>query len=297
MHEPVLLKEVIAAINPQEGERYLDATAGYGGHAREILSRTCNYKNSVLVDRDKAAIDHLTSEFAGLGVKIIKNDFYSAAEKLANEDQKFDVILADLGVSSLHLDKASRGFSFAASGPLDMRMDQSQELTASTIVNEWAAESLEQIIRNYGEEPKARRIANAIVSNRPIATTTELANIVAKTTGRWTGKHPATRTFQAIRIAVNNELGLLEKALPTWQHLLRPGGRLGIISFHSLEDRIVKRYFNEHGGERFDAELRIVTKQPVVASHEEIAFNPRSRSAKLRVAAKIKTIERTSDEN
>jgi 16S rRNA (cytosine1402-N4)-methyltransferase len=297
MHEPVLLKEVIAAINPQEGERYLDATAGYGGHAREILSRTNNYKNSVLVDRDKAAIDHLTSEFAGLGVTIIKSDFYSAAEKLVNEEQQFDVILADLGVSSLHLDKASRGFSFAASGPLDMRMDQSQDLTASIIVNEWAAESLEQIIRNYGEEPKARRIASAIVSNRPIATTSELANIVAKTTGRWTGKHPATRTFQAIRIAVNNELGLLEKALPTWQHLLRPGGRLGIISFHSLEDRIVKRYFNEHGGERFDAELRIVTKQPVVASHEEIAFNPRSRSAKLRVAAKIKTIERTSDEN
>ena len=297
MHEPVLLQEVIAAMAPREGERYLDATAGYGGHAREILSRTNNFSESVLVDRDKAAIDHLTTEFASLGVKIIKTDFYSAAEKLVGEGESFDLLLADLGVSSLHLDMASRGFSFAASGPLDMRMDQSQELTADTIVNQWAAEDLERIIRNYGEEPRARRITQAIVSNRPIANTSELANIVARTTGRWTGKHPATRTFQAIRIAVNNELGLLENVLPLWMQLLRPGGRIGIISFHSLEDRIVKQFFNEHGGERFDAELRVVTKQPVVASHQELAFNPRSRSAKLRVAAKIKTIERASDEN
>jgi 16S rRNA (cytosine1402-N4)-methyltransferase len=288
MHEPVLLQEVIAAINPTSGDRYLDATAGYGGHAREILAHTKNFKESVLVDRDKAAIDHLSTEFASSGVTIIQKDFYSAAEELVLAGETFDLILADLGVSSLHLDMASRGFSFAASGPLDMRMDQRQDLTAEIIVNEWSAENLEQILRNYGEEPKARRIANAIVANRPIKTTSELANIVARTTGRWTGKHPATRTFQAIRIAVNDELRLLERVMPLWVQLLRPGGRLGIISFHSLEDRLVKRFFLEHGGDRFDATMIIVTKQPVVASSHELASNPRSRSAKLRVAAKIK---------
>ncbi|MCB9816988.1 16S rRNA (cytosine(1402)-N(4))-methyltransferase RsmH [Candidatus Nomurabacteria bacterium] len=287
MHEPVLLQEVIAAMNPTSGERYLDATAGYGGHAREILAHTNNFSESVLVDRDKAAVDHLMAEFATTRVKIVRNDFYSAAEDLVAAGQQFDLILADLGVSSLHLDKASRGFSFAAIGPLDMRMDQRQTLTAETVVNEWSAESLEQILRNYGEEPKARRIAKAIVAHRPIATTSELANIVARTTGRWTGKHPATRTFQAIRIAVNDELRLLERVMPLWVAILRPGGRLGIISFHSLEDRLVKRFFLEHGGDRFDASLSIVTKQPVVAGSQEIAINPRSRSAKLRVAAKI----------
>ena len=287
MHEPVLLQEVIAAMNPTSGERYLDATAGYGGHAREILAHTNNFSESVLVDRDKAAVDHLMAEFATTRVKIVRNDFYSAAEDLVAAGQQFDLILADLGVSSLHLDKASRGFSFAAIGPLDMRMDQRQTLTAETVVNEWSAESLEQILRNYGEEPKARRIAKAIVAHRPIATTSELANIVARTTGRWTGKHPATRTFQAIRIAVNDELRLLERVMPLWVAILRPGGRLGIISFHSLEDRLVKRFFLEHGGDRFDASLSIVTKQPVVAGSQESAINPRSRSAKLRVAAKI----------
>lgn len=287
MHEPVLLQEVIAAMNPTSGERYLDTTAGYGGHARQMLAHSNNYSESILVDRDKAAIDYLHTEFANTGVKIVRNDFYSAAEQLVQAGEQFDLILADLGVSSLHLNMASRGFSFAATGPLDMRMDQRQDLTAEKIVNEWNAEQLEQILRNYGEEPKARRIANAIVAQRPIATTSELANIVARTTGRWSGKHPATRTFQAIRIAVNDELRLLERVMPLWIALLRPGGRLGIISFHSLEDRLVKRFFLEHGGDRFDATLSIVTKQPVVASAQELAINPRSRSAKLRVVAKI----------
>lgn len=297
MHEPVLLKEVIAEMNPQRGERYLDATAGYGGHARAILALTESFDTSVLVDRDKAAYDHLQSEFASSGITILRLDFYSAAEELVQQGQLFDLILADLGVSSLHLDTASRGFSFSASGPLDMRMDQRQTLTAQTIVNEWSAEELERILRTYGEEPKARRIAHAIVNGRPIATTDELAKTVARTAGRWTGKHPATRTFQAIRIAVNDELRLLERVMPLWMQLLHPGGRLGIISFHSLEDRLVKRYFSENGGDRYDSSLHIVTKQPVVASAEELAFNPRSRSAKLRVAAKINNKERASDEN
>lgn len=285
MHEPVLKQEVIKYLNPNEGDSYLDATAGYGGHAREILTRTNNYSDSVLVDRDKTANDYLKKEFNNASLRIVQNDFYSAAEALLKEGMKFDIIFADLGVSSLHLDNASRGFSFSNSGPLDMRMDQRQDLTAETIVNEWSAERLMKILREYGEEPKARRIAESIVDNRPITNTKQLAQIVAKAAGRWKGKHPATRSFQAIRIAVNDELRLVEQVLPLWVALLHPGGRLGIVSFHSLEDRIVKRYFNEHGGDRYDSEFRILTKQPVVASHDELVFNPRSRSAKLRVVA------------
>jgi 16S rRNA (cytosine1402-N4)-methyltransferase len=285
MHEPVLLNEVIAAMNPKEGERYLDATAGFGGHFKIVLSKTKNYIDTVLVDRDKAAYDYLVAEYGKTGVRIFHRDFYSAAESLVQEGAKFDLILADLGVSSQHLDKASRGFSFMAEGPLDMRMDNRQLLTAATIVNEWEEADIARILRVYGEEPKANKIARAIAKGRPIATTTELANLVARTTGRWSGKNPATRTFQAIRIAVNDELGLLERVLPLWVSLLSPGGRLGVISFHSLEDRIVKQFFAEYGGDRYDSALRIVTQQPVVASANEIAFNPRSRSAKLRVVA------------
>lgn len=287
MHEPVLLSEVISTIKPALGERYLDATAGYGGHAKAVLDCTKNYSGSVLVDRDKTAYDYLVNKFDSTGIRFLHKDFYSAAEVLIKEGASFDLILADLGVSSQHLSQASRGFSFRSEGPLDMRMDKRQSLTASTIVNEWGAEPLERILRAYGEEPQARKIAKAIVLGRPIANTTQLADLIAKTVGRWQGKHPATRSFQAIRIAVNDELGLVESVLPLWMALLRPGGRLGIISFHSLEDRIIKRFFSEKGGNRYDADLQIVTKQPIVATPQEIAFNPRSRSAKLRVAAKI----------
>lgn len=286
MHEPVLLKQTIEMLQPKEGDSYLDATAGYGGHAREILTRTKNYNNSVLVDRDKAANDHLIKEFGNLGVLILRDDFYSAAETLLKQTRKFDLILADLGVSSLHLDKASRGFSFSSNGPLDMRMDQRQHLTAEIIVNEWDEHDIEQILRLYGEEPRAKRIARSIVGKRPLENTEDLANAVVSATGRKIGKHPATRTFQAIRIAVNDELRLIEKVIPLWVELLNPGGRLGIISFHSLEDRIVKHYFAELGGDRYDSTLKILTKQPVAATTHELEFNPRSRSAKLRVAAK-----------
>lgn len=286
MHEPVLLKQTIEMLQPKEGDSYLDATAGYGGHAREILTRTKNYNNSVLVDRDKAANDHLIKEFGNLGVLILRDDFYSAAETLLKQTRKFDLILADLGVSSLHLDKASRGFSFSSNGPLDMRMDQRQHLTAEIIVNEWDEHDIEQILRLYGEEPRAKRIARSIVGKRPLKNTEDLANAVVSATGRKIGKHPATRTFQAIRIAVNDELRLIEKVIPLWVELLNPGGRLGIISFHSLEDRIVKHYFAELGGDRYDSTLKILTKQPVAATTHELEFNPRSRSAKLRVAAK-----------
>ena len=286
MHEPVLLQEVLEALAPKKGESYLDATAGYGGHSGAILALTTNYADSVLVDRDQMAIDHLRTLFNEKGVHILHQDFLSAAEQLVKDGEQFDIILADLGVSSPHLDKASRGFSFQHSGPLDMRMDQRQTLRAETIVNEWAAETIEEILREYGEEPHARKISQLIVANRPFKTTDELATIIARASGKWQKKNPATRTFQALRIAVNNELGLLTAALPLWIQLLKPGGRLGIISFHSLEDRIVKNYFAEHGGSRYDALFSVPFKNPITASEPELVSNPRSRSAKLRVAAK-----------
>ncbi len=296
MHEPVLLESVIEYLNPERGESYLDATAGYGGHAGAILSHTQNYSESVLVDRDQMAVDQLEAMFSGKELTIIKSDFLTAAELLQKQGKKFDIILADLGVSSPHLDKASRGFSFSKSGPLDMRMDQSQKLSAAEIANEWEEEEIAKILREYGEEPKARRIAGAIVKNRPYDTTNELAEVIARAIpGKWRAKHPATRTFQALRIAVNDELSLLAEALPIWVDLLKPGGRLGLISFHSLEDRIVKRFFIETSGNRYDASIRLLTKNPVEPSEHEIAINPRSRSSKLRVAAKIKNTERASD--
>jgi 16S rRNA (cytosine1402-N4)-methyltransferase len=177
-------------------------------------------------------------------------------------------------------------------------MDQDQTLTAAEIVNTWSEQDLAEILAKYGEEPKARRIAQLITEHRPFRTTTELAAVVSKA---WPGRsrvHPATRTFQALRIAVNDELAQLEQSLPLWQQLLKPGGRLGVISFHSLEDRIVKRFFAERAGDRYDAELRLAAKRPVVATPKELVFNPRSRSAKFRVAVKIKNkTERGSHAN
>ncbi len=298
MHEPVLIKEVIDILKPQMGESLLDATAGYGGHSSEILSISNNYTESVLVDRDKKAIEYLTKKFASNGTKFMRMDFVSAANKLANENRQFNLILADLGVSSPHLDIASRGFSFKHDGPLDMRMDQSQELTAEIIVNTWPEEKIANLLKVYGEEPKSRKIAKSIIEGRPFSSTTQLAsNIAAAVNKKGSKKHPATKSFQALRIAVNNEMQLLEEALPLWLKLLKPGGRLGIISFHSLEDRVVKNFFKEKSGNRYDAELAVLTKNPITATSEELDLNPRSRSAKLRVAAKIKTTERASDAN
>lgn len=287
MHEPVLLSQVIQYLEPKSGESLLDCTAGYGGHSGAILDLTNNYKDSVLVDRDQMAIDHLEAKFRKTGITIIKSDFYTSAKLLQESGRQFDLILADLGVSSPHLEIASRGFSFGKSGPLDMRMDQSQSLTAEEIVNYWDKDDIAKLIMKYGEEPNCHKIAELIVNNRPIKTTDELANVIAKVTkGKWYSKHPATKTFQALRIAVNDELGQLERSLDIWLKMLNKGGRLGVISFHSLEDRIVKKYFSELGGNRYDAILSLPNKGPLVASEGEIVSNPRSRSAKLRVAVK-----------
>lgn len=285
-HIPVLLTEVLDNLNPQRGEAYLDLTAGYGGHAAEVLERTGNYQESVLVDRDEYAISQLSERFADTGIGIRRNDFLTVSQELAREGRRFDLILADLGVSSPHLNEGKRGFAIQSDGPLDMRMDQSQALTAGDIVNGYSEDQLAEILRVYGEEPKARLIAQLIVQARPVGSTRELAEIVSKAWPGYSRVHPATRTFQAIRIAVNNELGLLQEALPVWFRLLKPGGRIAIISFHSLEDRIVKQALAERAGNRYDAELRLLNKRPITASPDELVFNPRARSAKLRAAVK-----------
>ncbi len=288
-HIPVLLQPVLTYLAPKQGETYLDLTAGYGGHAAAVLEQTQNPTGMVLVDRDPNAIKALSEKFEGRGVEIRQADFLSASRGLQSEGKKFDLILADLGVSSPHLNQASRGFSIAQDGPLDMRMDQTQSLTAEQVVNTYKEAELAQLIKRYGEEPKSRQIASLIVNNRPIKTTKELATIVAKAWPGHSRVHPATRTFQALRIAVNDELELLRKSLPVWiEDLLAPGGRIAIISFHSLEDRIVKDAFKQAGGDRYDASIQIVTKKPVVGDQDEIVFNPRARSAKLRVAFKQK---------
>jgi 16S rRNA (cytosine1402-N4)-methyltransferase len=288
LHVPVLLDHVLRYLNPQAGESYLDLTAGYGGHAAEVLQRTGKPDNAVLVDRDENAIMQLQQRFGSV-VDLRHTDFLQASTDLLAEGRQFDMILADLGVSSPHLNEVSRGFSFMNEAPLDMRMDQTQELTAATVVNEWDESEIRRILTVYGEEPKAANIAQRIVDSRPITTTTQLAEIVKRVWPGYSRVHPATRTFQAIRIAVNDELGMVERSLPLWQQLLAPGGRVAVISFHSLEDRIVKRFFAEHAGERYDAELRTLTKRPITAESNELVSNPRSRSAKLRVAVKIKT--------
>jgi 16S rRNA (cytosine1402-N4)-methyltransferase len=289
MHIPVLLDAVLETLAPEKGNTYLDATAGFGGHAEAILERTFSDDGSVLVDQDEQAIEALKQKFEGRAVEIMRDNFVSAAEKLHEQGKTFDIILADIGVSSVHLDNANRGFSIKNDGPLDMRMDQSNELTAETIVNTWKMNELIKLLQEYGEEYKARRIVDAIMLNRPIKTTGQLATVVAGALpGKHAKVHPATKTFQALRIAVNNELDMIEQALPIWVSLLNPGGRLGVITFHSLEDRIVKRFFKEHAHDGYDAELKLVTKKAIGPDQSEIVLNPRSRSAKLRVAVKIK---------
>lgn len=284
-HLPVLLEPVLQYLDPQAGESYLDLTAGYGGHASAILGRTENPSGAVLVDRDSNAIAAL-KPLERQGARLIHADFYRASSELAQADEQYDLILADLGVSSPHLNNPARGFAFSTNGPLDMRMDQRQTLTAETVVNTYSSDELTRIIKQYGEEPRARTIAQAIIEARPITTTQQLADIVRRVMPKGSKTHPATRTFQAIRIAVNDELELLRASLPLWLKLLAPGGRLGVISFHSLEDRIVKQFMADHAGNRYDAELTMLTHKPVTASEQEIVFNPRARSAKLRAVVK-----------
>lgn len=285
-HKPVLLREVIDLFAPVQGESLLDVTAGYGGHSSAIFDKTHQQESSCLVDRDTNATEELNNLDILKGAEIIHSDFAKASKKLHEQNKKFDLILADLGVSSPHLDNASRGFSFKNDGPLDMRMDTTSGITASDIVNTSSEESLKKIIKSYGEEQQAGKIASVIVQNRPIKSTTHLAQIIAEALPKRGKIHPATKTFQGLRIAVNDELAQLRYTLPLWLKMLKSGGRIAVISFHSLEDRIVKEVFAEYGGDRYDADIKILTKKPVTASDDELVFNPRARSAKLRVAVK-----------
>lgn len=287
LHVPVLLNSTLRELAPKTGESYLDLTAGYAGHASAILELTQNDKESVLVDRDEYAISHL-QHIKDRGVRLMHTDFATAAKQLCEEGIAFDLILIDLGVSSPQLDQGERGFSFSHNGPLDMRMDQNQGLTAAELVNTASIQSLATIIHEYGEEPysQAKHIAESIVAGRPFSDTESLASLIKHTYRGRQGKiHPATRTFQALRIAVNDELGQVKATLPLLPKLLNKGGRVGVISFHSLEDRLVKRFFKEQEEAGFEAELQTLTKKPISGAIDDV-HNPRSRSAKLRVAVK-----------
>lgn len=295
-HIPVLLKEVMDALAVRPGGRYVDGTLGRAGHTKEIIARG----GMVLgIDRDEQAIREI-GEVAGL---LAVRGRHGDLKEIANEKgwSEVDGILLDLGVSSPQLDEAGRGFSFLREGPLDMRMDRSSGLSAADIVNFESAERLEEIFREFGEVPNARRIARAIVAERkprPFRTTIDLADFVERVVGRRGAHHPATRVFQALRMEVNDEMGELERALEGGLELLKSGGRFAVITFESLTDRIVKRFFARHvgrmvslqqGGERWEGEeprMRAVTGKAVVAAKEESDLNPRSRSAKLRAAEK-----------
>ena len=287
LHLPVLLESTLELLQPSPGENYLDLTAGYGGHASRILDITGNFAESVLVDRDDFAIQHLKS-FSDKGTQLVHTDFITAGQQLIKEGRTFDIVLIDLGVSSPQLDQEERGFSFTGNGSLDMRMDRRQEMTAEMLINTATEQELARIINQYGEEPigLSKTIASAIVAGRPLSKTRELADLIKSNyRGRWKKIHPATRTFQAIRIAINDELKQVEDILPLLPRLLKPGGRVGIISFHSLEDRLVKRYFKDQFDAGYEAILQPVTKKPIAGSIYDV-HNPRARSAKLRVAVK-----------
>lgn len=292
LHKPVLLEQATILLKPMKGEKYLDLTAGFGGHAKEVLEKVDNGKNLTLVDRDLVAISALDS-FRKLGAEVIHDNFYAAVTKLRKENRTFDMVMLDLGVSSPQLDSPERGFSFSQNGKLDMRMDASQKFSALEIVNEWSVDKIASIIQNYSEDPFARAIARAIVDSRPHESTKRLADVISRTVrsrvrGSRSRIHPATRTFQALRIAVNDELGQLEKTLPMLPDLMKIGGRLVIISFHSLEDRIVKNFLQEESSSGYESRLKLLAKRPISGSEYD-ASNPRARSAKLRGAVKIKT--------
>ena len=285
-HIPVLLSEVLANMDPHPGESYLDLTAGYGGHARKILDVTQDYKNSVLVDRDEFAASYLKREFPS--ATIMHSDFYSAMLQLLTRGESFDLILADFGVSSPQLDMKERGFSFRYDAPLDMRMDNRQTLTADDIVNKYSERELTEIFIKYGEESpgRAAMLATTIVHHRPIHSTTKLAELIKQKTHGHSKIHPATKVFQAIRIVVNDELGQIERSLPLLPELLNKDGRLGIITFHSLEDRLVKDFLRNESSLGEESPLEIINKKPIVADSQELVINPRARSAKLRLAKK-----------
>ncbi|QDZ38954.1 16S rRNA (cytosine(1402)-N(4))-methyltransferase RsmH [Euhalothece natronophila Z-M001] len=276
-HLPVLSEAVIQGLTIKASGNYLDATVGGGGHSELILNSAENI-HLIALDQDESAIAAAKDKLSAYKqIKFYHKNF----TEYDPETLKFDGILADLGVSSPQLDNPERGFSFQKEADLDMRMNPQQSLTAAEIINHWDESTLADIFYHYGEERYSRKIARKILQKRPFSTTTELASAIALCFApqkRYGRIHPATRVFQALRIAVNNELDNLKAFLEKSPHWLKPQGRLVIISFHSLEDRIVKHTFREH------PQLKVITKKPITATPEESQENPRARSAKLRIA-------------
>jgi len=302
-HIPVLYKEIIHALQPKRGGLYVDGTLGAGGHARGILEACAPDGLLLGLDVDPQALALARETLAPYEgrIHLAQASYTTLAKQLASLSwDAVDGILLDLGASSMQFDAPERGFSFQQDGPLDMRFGPHALRNAADIVNAWDEKELADLIFRYGEDPKARRIARAIVSNRPLQTTRELAAVVERASPRRGGRiHPATQTFQALRIAVNEELSALEEVLPQAVASLKRGGRLAVISFHSLEDRLVKEFFREQSGRRFnppyeriyeeerEAVVKIVNKKPITASEEEARSNPRARSAKLRIVEKL----------
>ncbi|MDQ5913816.1 MAG: rRNA (cytosine1402-N4)-methyltransferase [Patescibacteria group bacterium] len=277
-HTPVLLKETVETLSPNKGDKYLDLTAGYGGHAAEVIKTIGDESLATLVDRDAFAVEKLRLRFPK--ARVIQSDFAGALEMLKAEGVKFDLVLADLGVSSVQLDEASRGFGFQNNSDLDMRMDQSQDLTAKDVLNSYSESELIRVLKDYGDEPRSRRIAGLIKQSRPLNSTSELESLVKQVYTGYSKKNPATRTFQAVRIEVNDEIGQLKKALNLIFQLLEQDARLAIITFHSLEDGIVKRFYKDNSG-KYDGlvkDLKVLKSSDTIDSIR----NLRSRSAILR---------------
>jgi len=315
-HVPVLQRECIDALRPRDGGAYIDCTVGAGGHAGGILEAAGPRARLLGLDADPEALAIARGRLARFGDRVVLvNANFRTLASIARENGFIpaDGVLFDLGLSSMQLERSLRGFSFQRDEPLDMRFDPSQRLTAADIVNEASEAELRKMLFEYGEESRAPAIARAIVRRRAtgrISTSKELAEVVAAAVGgRRGGRHPATKTFQALRIAVNEELESLRQALPQAVEVLSKGGRLAVISFHSLEDRIVKEFMRQEAsscicppglpvcicGKR--PTLKLITKKPIVPSAEEIERNPRARSAKLRVAERLAWSGRVVDIN
>ncbi|MBL8077152.1 MAG: 16S rRNA (cytosine(1402)-N(4))-methyltransferase RsmH [Anaerolineales bacterium] len=302
-HKPVLYQEIIHALQPRSGGRYVDGTLGAGGHARGILE-ACAPDGLLLgldVDPQALALARETLAPYEKRIRLVQASHITLSEQLiAAKWDSIDGIVLDLGASSMQFDNAERGFSFMQDGPLDMRFGPQALMSAEEIVNTFDERELADIIYRYGEDRDSRKIAKSIVMNRPLRTTRELVAVIEKASPRRGDKlHPATQTFQALRIAVNDELTAVEKTLPQAVAALRSGGRCAVISFHSLEDRIVKEYFREQSKDLINppyeriyeverkAIVQLVNKKPILPSEEEIKENPRARSSKLRVIEKL----------
>lgn len=301
-HEPVLLQEIIHALRPHSSGRYVDGTLGAGGHARAILEACAPGGQLLGLDVDPQALARAKDALAAWGERVtLAHASYDGIPEAVRACgwQTVDGIVLDLGLSSMQLDTAARGFSFQHEAPLDMRFNPETGMTAAELLNTAPEAELVQILFEFGEEPHARRIARLIVEARPLRTTTQLADLAKRAYRERQRVHPATRTFQAVRIAVNQELTCLERALPRALQALSPGGRLAVISFHSLEDRTVKRFFRRESTDRINppymkeheverpASLREINRKPITPAAAEVSRNPRARSARLRVAEKI----------